>query len=62
MTEPTLVAMTKDGERLDVHPSCVADHQRMGWTVAPPQDTAGDPQAEDSQEPKRRGRPPKAKD
>ena len=59
MTEPTLVAMTKDGERLDVHPSCVADHQRIGWTVAPPQ---AEPESTDAAEPKRRGRPPKAKD
>lgn len=34
MTE-ILVTMEKDGERLDVHPSCIADHTRMGWVVAP---------------------------
>lgn len=26
-----LVAMTKDGATLDVHPSCVAAHERVGW-------------------------------
>lgn len=28
-----LVAMTKDGATLDVHPSCVAAHERAGWKV-----------------------------
>jgi hypothetical protein len=31
---PALVSMTKDGETLDVHPSCVHDHFRLGWTLA----------------------------
>lgn len=30
-----LIPMEKDGETLEVHPSCVADHQRIGWRVAP---------------------------
>lgn len=32
--EVPLVTMTKGGETLEVHPACVADHQRCGWTVA----------------------------
>lgn len=31
---PGLVRMAKDGATIDVHPSCVADHQRLGWSVA----------------------------
>ena len=30
-----LIPMTKDGETLEVHPSCVADHKRCGWVEAP---------------------------
>lgn len=26
-----LVTVTKDGETIEVHPSCLADHKRMGW-------------------------------
>lgn len=29
-----LVTMTKGGESLDVHHTCVADHARLGWKVA----------------------------
>lgn len=29
-----LVEMTKGGETLRVHPSCVAAHQRAGWVEA----------------------------
>jgi len=29
-----LVVMIKDGEKLKVHPSCVADHESLGWTKA----------------------------
>lgn len=28
-----LVTMTKGGETLDVHRTCVADHKRVGWAV-----------------------------
>lgn len=28
-----LIAMTKNGETLGVHPTCVEDHQRNGWVV-----------------------------
>ena len=28
-----LVRMTKGDESLDVHPSCVAAHERAGWTA-----------------------------
>jgi len=28
-----LIVMRKDGATLEVHPSCVPDHQRMGWEV-----------------------------
>lgn len=31
---PDLVRMTKDGETLAVHPSCVQDHFRLGWALA----------------------------
>lgn len=29
-----LIAVTKDGETLDVHPSALADHKRVGWNEA----------------------------
>lgn len=28
-----LIPMAKDGVVLEVHPSCVADHQRLGWEL-----------------------------
>lgn len=28
-----IIAMTKNGETLGVHSTCVEDHQRIGWTV-----------------------------
>lgn len=30
-----LVPMTKNGETLEVHPTCVSDHKRNGWVIAP---------------------------
>jgi hypothetical protein len=30
-----LVEMTKDGETLRVHPSCVEAHKSAGWFVTP---------------------------
>ena len=32
--ESLLVAMRKDGDTIKVHPSCVADHKRLGWVEA----------------------------
>ena len=32
--ETPLVTMTKGGETIEVHPACVADHQRCGWSIA----------------------------
>lgn len=29
-----LIAVTKDGETLEVHPSALADHKRIGWKEA----------------------------
>lgn len=29
-----LIAMIKDGATIKVHPSCVADHKRLGWAEA----------------------------
>lgn len=29
-----LVAVRKDGDTIDVHPSCLAAHLRAGWKVA----------------------------
>lgn len=29
-----LITVTKDGETLDVHPSALADHKRVGWKEA----------------------------
>lgn len=29
-----LVAVRKDGDTIDVHPSCLAAHVRAGWKVA----------------------------
>lgn len=26
-----LIKVSKDGEELDVHPACLADHKRLGW-------------------------------
>lgn len=26
-----LIAMSKAGETIKVHPTCVADHKRLGW-------------------------------
>jgi hypothetical protein len=39
-----IVAMTKNGETLGVHSTCVEDHQRNGWTVGGdlPSDEPGD--------------------
>lgn len=28
------VAMTKGGETIQVHPTCVDDHKRAGWALA----------------------------
>ena len=33
-TDSGLVRMGKGGESLDVHPSCVKDHERVGWRLA----------------------------
>jgi len=39
-----LIRVTKDGDVLDVHPTCLAAHQRAGWRAAPtdPLDHDGD--------------------
>lgn len=29
-----LITVSKDGEEIDVHPSCLADHKRIGWKEA----------------------------
>ena len=29
----TLIVMTKAGGTIEVHPTCVADHQRIGWVI-----------------------------
>lgn len=29
-----LIPMTKDGETILVHPSCVKSHELLGWNVA----------------------------
>jgi hypothetical protein len=31
---PALVCMTKGGIAIDVHPTCVDEHKRLGWTLA----------------------------
>lgn len=31
--DPDLVLMAKGGEELEIHPTCVADHERLGWVV-----------------------------
>lgn len=28
-----LITVAKDGVELEVHPSCLADHKRLGWKV-----------------------------
>jgi hypothetical protein len=30
-----LIAMTKDGEFIPVHPDALAEHERLGWVQAP---------------------------
>jgi hypothetical protein len=30
-----LIAMTKDGEFIPVHPDALAEHKRLGWVEAP---------------------------
>ena len=41
------VKMVKDGEELiEVHPSCVDDHKRLGWKVAEEQPTEEEAKAE----------------
>lgn len=41
-----LVPMTKGGQTLRVHPSCVADHQRCGWSLVGHADIPLPPQPE----------------
>lgn len=31
--DPSLITVTKDGEELDVHETCVKSHQAAGWKV-----------------------------
>lgn len=31
--DPSLIQMSKDGESLSVHPSCVKAHQSAGWSI-----------------------------
>jgi hypothetical protein len=31
--EAGLIRMTKDGEHIDVHPTCVASHKAAGWKL-----------------------------
>ena len=33
--EAGLVRMAKDGETIDVHPSCVKAHEQVGWRIVP---------------------------
>lgn len=33
--ESGLVRMAKDGETIDVHPSCVKAHEQIGWRIVP---------------------------
>lgn len=46
-----LVLMAKDGETLEVHPSCVHAHEQVGWHVAPKPEPAAAPT------PKAKGKP-----
>jgi hypothetical protein len=32
--ESHLIAVSKGGETLHVHPACLADHKRLGWKEA----------------------------
>lgn len=36
--ETSLVTVFKDGEKLDVHPTCVKAHVAAGWKPVPPKD------------------------
>lgn len=50
-----LVEMVKDGETLAVHPTCVADHERNGWSIAPQPKPKSETQAEPSKARKPKG-------
>lgn len=39
-----LVTVTKGGETIAVHPSCVADHRRCGWSLVSVEDSHIPPQ------------------
>lgn len=43
--EQPFVAMEKDAEIIDVHPSNVEQHQRLGWRLVPPARAAAAPVA-----------------
>lgn len=34
MQQTELVTMIKGKESIEVHPTCVANHRRLGWVVA----------------------------
>lgn len=53
MQEIELTPVTKDGEYIEVHPSTLADHKRLGWVECARQE------AEQADKPKP-GRKPKA--
>ena len=58
MQEIELIPVTKDGEYIEVHPSTLGDHKRLGWVECARQDGVEEPEAQT--EPKKRGRAAKA--
>lgn len=58
--DAALVTMVKDGQRLEVHPSCVADHKRLRWHIASaPAVAEDDAAASNTRTPARRKAPAK---
>lgn len=51
-----LIAITKNGDYLEVHPTCLAQHKALGWKECEKQKSTSDEPAVDT---KKRGRPAK---
>lgn len=45
------IKMTKEGETIEVHPSVVEDHKRLGWKVVEPEPVQDEPAAQPVPEP-----------
>lgn len=54
----SLIPVTKDGEAIAVHPTCLADHLRLGWREVPAEVAAPQPEPEPDPKPARRRKAP----